>query len=601
MKIRIEHQDYKQIICIVSLESFEEFVEDFQTKKFDYFVDKDLKQIKTHISNYTQLLIDLNSLKDFYDFKLEIDNDLSRLVFEVKDLPKIESIEDSLFSTGFKRKLKDFQLRNLTNLVKKNIGAEFSVPGGGKTSVALSYFSLLRKNNSKLLVICPKNAMLAWDEDLPECFDNSKINILNHKNEERFIRIHENRNININDNLFKDKNFFIITYTQINNFKEQLVEFLIKNDVHLFLDESHRVKLGDEGYFSKSVLSLKDFPSHKLILSGTPITKSINDLSAQLKFLYGYDILDNEIMLRMEDVKVRTTKEELKIKPIKPSKIILPTSEDQTETDNYFNKEIKIISEKNINISEKYEGIKKIIMYKIMLSSNPFLLRRRMYEEGFPSEVIPKDYGAKIYAACEIAREIVSKNEKVIIWSFFRENIEILDELLKDLGSQYIHGGTDTGDISIPGTRENIIKEFKENPSKMVLVANPASAGEGISLHKECHKSIYIDRTFNAAHFLQSRDRIHRLGLPEDVQIIETILEHDNFIDNHVDNNLESKMILMEEALNDYSINPSSKILKSIVDYMSWSNNDLEVGSENYSDKVEVDEIDKIIQDLSDL
>jgi hypothetical protein len=31
-------------------------------------------------------------------------------------------------------------------------------------------------------------------------------------------------------------------------------------------------------------------------------------------------------------------------------------------------------------------------------------------------------------------------------------------------------------------------------------------------LHKVCQNAIYVDRTFNAAHFLQSEDRIHRLG-----------------------------------------------------------------------------------------
>ena len=28
-----------------------------------------------------------------------------------------------------------------------------------------------------------------------------------------------------------------------------------------------------------------------------------------------------------------------------------------------------------------------------------------------------------------------------------------------------------------------------------------------------CHHALYLDRTFNAAHYLQSEDRIHRFGL----------------------------------------------------------------------------------------
>ena len=38
------------------------------------------------------------------------------------------------------------------------------------------------------------------------------------------------------------------------------------------------------------------------------------------------------------------------------------------------------------------------------------------------------------------------------------------------------------------------------------------SASEGISLHKVCKRALYLDRTYNAAQYLQSRDRIHRIG-----------------------------------------------------------------------------------------
>ncbi|MEJ0009500.1 MAG: hypothetical protein WDN72_02600 [Alphaproteobacteria bacterium] len=52
----------------------------------------------------------------------------------------------------------------------------------------------------------------------------------------------------------------------------------------------------------------------------------------------------------------------------------------------------------------------------------------------------------------------------------------------------------------------------------MVLIANPAAAGEGISLHTICHDAIYLDRSYVSTHYLQSIDRIHRLGLAPDVE-----------------------------------------------------------------------------------
>src|SRR5690606_5973098 len=67
-----------------------------------------------------------------------------------------------------------------------------------------------------------------------------------------------------------------------------------------------------------------------------------------------------------------------------------------------------------------------------------------------------------------------------------------------------------------PETREGRIKKFHQDDSCGVLVANPAAAGEGISLHMVCHNAIYADRSYVSTHFLQSIDRIHRLGLAPD-------------------------------------------------------------------------------------
>ena len=71
---------------------------------------------------------------------------------------------------------------------------------------------------------------------------------------------------------------------------------------------------------------------------------------------------------------------------------------------------------------------------------------------------------------------------------------------------------TDEEEVS----REHLISEFKNTHRCMVLIANPAACAESISLHKVCHHAIYLDRSFNCAHYLQSLDRIHRLGLEQE-------------------------------------------------------------------------------------
>ena len=63
--------------------------------------------------------------------------------------------------------MKDYQLRDLKRLCSLPHGANFSVQGSGKTAVTLALHLILRqkKETNSLIVISPKNAFLAWQED----------------------------------------------------------------------------------------------------------------------------------------------------------------------------------------------------------------------------------------------------------------------------------------------------------------------------------------------------------------------------------------------------------------------------------------------------
>ena len=86
----------------------------------------------------------------------------------------------------------------------------------------------------------------------------------------------------------------------------------------------------------------------------------------------------------------------------------------------------------------------------------------------------------------------------------------IIHEELNKLGisNKIIYG-------SVPvEEREKTIEEFK-NKEIQVLITNPHTMAESVSLHKQCHDAIYFEYSFNLTHMLQSRDRINRLGLNE--------------------------------------------------------------------------------------
>lgn len=158
---------------------------------------------------------------------------------------------------------------------------------------------------------------------------------------------------------------------------------------------------------------------------------------------------------------------------------------------------------------------------------------------------------AKYVAAKNIIEQIINDGGKVIVWACYIKNIEMFRDYLKSVGieSRTLYGATPVAGGSISEeddeyaeTREAIVKEF-HNPdcSYKVIIANPFAVAESISLHKACHNAIYLERSFNAAHFLQSKDRIHRYGLKQDVVTNYYYLVSEDSVDTTIHERLNEK------------------------------------------------------------
>ena len=211
-------------------------------------------------------------------------------------------------------------------------------------------------------------------------------------------------------------------------------------------------------------------------------------------------------------------------------------------------------------LSRKYRNIiRKIsgnVMRLLQLASNPDLLLQDNIEgKDFFTDILKDSHSPKLEYVCNKTRELAAQGKKVLIWSIFRKNIEIISNRLSDLGSDYIHGGVGLGDEDDDETREGKIKKFHENDDCMVLIANPAACSEGISLHAVCHNAIYLDRNFNVAQYLQSEDRIHRYGLKRNTKTVIEIIICKDSIDKVVSKRLKEKTERMARVLDDSSLN----------------------------------------------
>ncbi len=207
----------------------------------------------------------------------------------------------------------------------------------------------------------------------------------------------------------------------------------------------------------------------------------------------------------------------------------------------------------------------KILLYLLMAATSPALLAVGSDKhEALPYRVPPYDVPEGT-SAMELLRDlplyelnpkyqevrsIVEKNvgegRKTLVWSTFVRNLKSLERMLAEFNPALIHGGTID--------RSEELRRFRQDPTCAVLLSNPATLGEGVSLHHECHDAVYVDRDFSAGRFLQSLDRIHRLGLAPSAITKITVLAAANTIDEVVEDRLARKLEFMGGILDDPNV-----------------------------------------------
>ena len=458
-------------------------------------------------------------------------------------------IKAHLESIRFKRSLTINQLNNLKKISHLPGAATFSVPGAGKTTEALAFFFVNAMDIDRLLVVAPKNAFSAWDEQLDACMG---------ENYGKFVRLRGGEAA-IQIALRTNPRFMLITYDQLSRVKNTIVPLLSSGNIYMFLDESHRIKGGKQIKRADAILEMAHLPKRKLIMSGTPMPQSPKDMVSQFSFLYPTkDVTDTTVIDLIQPIFVRTTKGQLGIPKLDHRVVQVPMTQLQREIYKTLKSEVRRQLNPVLSDSSRYElrRIGKCVMKVMEFVSNPSLLSNDMdyaFDRRVGALLLESD-GPKIDYVCRRARQLAAEGKKVLIWSSFVQNVELIALRLSDLGAEFIHGGVDAGDESDFDTREGKIKRFHTDDTCKVLVANPAACSEGISLHKVCQYAIYLDRSFNAAHYMQSEDRIHRLGLSPDAKPQIEFVECEDSIDQVVRTRLELKVKTMAQALEDSSL-----------------------------------------------
>jgi SNF2 family DNA or RNA helicase len=476
-----------------------------------------------------------------------------------------DEITTRLITAGFTRRtLTPFQMRDLQRLLSMQNGANFSVPGAGKTTVTLALHILTRQLGQSMLVIGPKSAFPAWREVVDECIESDAPDW----NAEQFTVISGSAE-RIQNLLASGASRFVINYDLIIQIPDIITAYLGRQPVHLVLDEAHRMKAGLRSQRGALLLNIAGLPVRRDILTGTPMPQQPSDLQSQLDFLWpgaglglqiGRGAAPRDVLGQLY---VRTTKDELGLPKPKRFFVQVPMAAGQMSLyaivrDEALRQFSSLRTERRIDLI----GAKKSVMRLLQLSANPVLALRSIthdmigVDSGIVDQVLAEGASSKMRAVTDMARTFAGEGRKTVIWTIFTDTIHQMQTLLAELNPVALYGLVPSGEPTDPETREGRIRRFHDDPQCMVMLANPAAAGEGISLHKICHDAIYLDRSYVTTHYLQSIDRIHRLGLPPDVEtnihIFQTMTPKGlGSIDHSVSRRLAQKLRALQVLLDD--------------------------------------------------
>jgi SNF2 family DNA or RNA helicase len=470
------------------------------------------------------------------------------------------------------RELRGFQKRDLAKLLSLPHGANFSVPGAGKTAVTYALYEAerLRGRVRRLLVVAPISAFEAWETEARECFSVPP--------EVARYRGAAPRGAEV----------LLVNYQRLGpRHIAKLAAWCTELPTQVVLDEAHRMKRGMRGEWGRACLQLAHVAVRRDILTGTPAPQSPSDFVALLDYLWPNQarrILPATALHReppagsMELVNraigplfARTTKSELGLTAPTLRVERLPLKGLQADIyEALRNRYRGMFAASRIDRSNLAK-MGEVAMYLLEAAGNPALLTRARTAPiafRYPSLAIPKNSQLaelvarydrhEIPAKFKRLAAIVDRNSrlqrKTLVWSNFVGNLLSLEKILAPHQPALVYGGIPVAD-GRPGlairTREGELARFRSNPKCHVLLANPAALGEGVSLHQACHDAVYLDRTFNGGQYLQSLDRIHRLGLAPTQETRVTFLMTTGTIDERVDDRIADKATTLAAMLND--------------------------------------------------
>ena len=442
---------------------------------------------------------------------------------KLKKLANFEEIEEIDIPKAFHGILRPYQKAGYDwfhFLRKYNFGGCLADDMGlGKTVQTLALLQKVKEDNQEIgvhttsLIIMPTSLVYNWMNEAKKFAPKLKI----HAHTGTF----RNKDIEIFSNYDVVITTYGITRVDIEILKTFFYEYII-------LDESQNIKNPASKSF-KSVKTLKS--KHKLILSGTPVENTVNDLWTQMSFinpglLGSQSLFYTEFVIPIEKKKdeEKASKLQALIKPF-----VLRRTKTQVATELPPKTENLFYCQMSEEQKEYYEEIKSEYRNELLLNleNGGFKKSQVQVLQGLTKlrqianhpRMIDEDYtgdSGKFENVIHTLENVLSRGHKVLVFSQFVRHLDIYRKYFDAAKTPYAYldGAT--------AKRGEVVKEFQSNKDIKLFLISIKAGGVGLNL-TEADYVFILDPWWNPAVEQQAIDRTHRIGQNKNVFIYKFI------------------------------------------------------------------------------
>lgn len=373
--------------------------------------------------------------------------------------------------------------------------------GLGKTVQALAVLNHLNHDGKQaFIVVCPLSVVANWKRETEKF---TKLNALIYHGKDR-------------DQVFKqwqeEKGILITTFSHTRNIDKDAVDHLDA----LIVDEAHYIK-NPEAKRSISVYELAEKAEYVSFMSGTPMENRLEEMKQLISVLQENiaDKISNELHL---------------LEPKKFKREVAAVYLRRNRAD--------VLGElPELEIIEQWSdfGQEEQVLYDQAVENGKVMtMRRAAWQGGSPDKSPKLDALREI---CEAARE---NGHKVLVFSFFRDVIETIQQHLTGQTFPAI-----TGDIP-NSDRQKIVDDFTSAEPGAVMVSQITADGVGLNI-QAANIVVLCEPQWKPSTEEQAISRAYRMGQSRNVMVYRLLTE------DSIDGSMLEVLAEKSQLFNDYA------------------------------------------------